>query len=166
MIGLGVLALIVAGVWLAGSGSEADEPVRTGDAIEEPAGSESQPVDSESVSVPDSVTAETQPVEDATVAIASSSGLPAIVVAELPDEAIEILGLIDSDGPFKYDKDGATFQNREGLLPDEPRGYYREYTVDTPGAYNRGARRIVGGDDGERYYTADHYSSFTVIVDW
>jgi ribonuclease T1 len=96
----------------------------------------------------------------------STSGLAAIVVAELPDEAIEILGLIDSDGPFKYDKDGSTFQNREGLLPGEPSGYYREYTVDTPGAYDRGARRIVGGDDGERYYSADHYSSFSEIVDW
>ncbi|MBA4742275.1 MAG: ribonuclease [Azoarcus sp.] len=85
--------------------------------------------------------------------------------AELPAEAIETLGLILRGGPFLYRKDGSTFHNREGLLPEQPRGHYREYTVPTPGAPDRGARRIVtGGDPPEVfYYTADHYRSFRRI---
>ena len=73
------------------------------------------------------------------------------------------LALVASGGPFPYDRDGAVFRNREGILPDEPRGYYREYTVATPGSDDRGARRIVAGARGERYYTDDHYSSFRRI---
>jgi len=87
-----------------------------------------------------------------------------IAVSQLPQEARETLRLIDQGGPFPYRKDGAVFANRERLLPGKPRGYYREYTVITPGARDRGARRIVGGRDGERYYTADHYRSFQRIV--
>ena len=85
--------------------------------------------------------------------------------AGLPPEAIETLALIQRGGPFPYRKDGTTFQNRERLLPAKPRGYYREYTVPTPGARDRGARRIVtGGNPPEVfYYTADHYSSFRQI---
>ena len=85
--------------------------------------------------------------------------------AGLPPEAIETLALIQRGGPFPYRKDGTTFQNRERLLPTKPRGYYREYTVPTPGARDRGARRIVtGGNPPEVfYYTADHYSSFRQI---
>ena len=63
--------------------------------------------------------------------------------AGLPPEAIETLALIQRGGPFPYRKDGTTFQNRERLLPARPRGYYREYTVPTPGSRDRGARRIV-----------------------
>lgn len=85
---------------------------------------------------------------------------------ELPPEAIDTLVLIDQDGPFPYSKDGSTFQNREGLLPDHPRGWYREYTVETPGSDDRGARRIVGGDDGVLFWTDDHYDSFSQIVGW
>jgi ribonuclease T1 len=85
-------------------------------------------------------------------------------VADLPPEALDTLLLIEEDGPFPYDQDGGTFQNREGILPDHPRGYYREYTVETPGSPDRGARRIVTGSDGERYYTDDHYASFRFIV--
>jgi len=80
----------------------------------------------------------------------------------LPPEAIATLGLIERGGPFPYDRDGTTFQNRERLLPERPRGYYREYTVATPGSRDRGARRIVtGGHPPEvYYYTEDHYRSF------
>jgi guanyl-specific ribonuclease Sa len=80
----------------------------------------------------------------------------------LPREVAETLALIDRGGPFPYDRDGSTFQNREGLLPSRPRGYYREYTVPTPGSPDRGARRVVtGGDPPEvYYYTDDHYRSF------
>ena len=80
----------------------------------------------------------------------------------LPPEAVVTLELIERGGPYPYDRDGTTFQNREGLLPDHPRGYYREYTVETPGSPDRGARRIVtGGQPPEvYYYTDDHYRSF------
>lgn len=81
-------------------------------------------------------------------------------VAGLPAEVAETLALIDRGGPFPYAKDGTVFQNREGQLPKKPRGYYREYTVPTPGTGNRGARRLVGGADGEIYYTGDHYRTF------
>lgn len=85
--------------------------------------------------------------------------------ANLPPEAIETLRLIQQDGPFPYQKDGALFHNREGLLPERPRGYYRAYTVPTPGARTRGTRRfVVGGDPPEVfYYTDDHYRSFRRI---
>ena len=91
-------------------------------------------------------------------------GLLVIYVDQLPREARDTLRLIERGGPFPYDKDGAVFQNREGILPSRPRGYYHEYTVETPGSDDRGARRIIAGDGGELYYTADHYSSFKVIL--
>jgi ribonuclease T1 len=74
-----------------------------------------------------------------------------------------VLALVEAGGPFPHDQDGSTFQNREGLLPQEPGGYYKEYTCETPGSDDRGARRLVIGDGGETYYTADHYDSFTRI---
>ena len=73
------------------------------------------------------------------------SGLPTVRLADLPPEAARIVDLIDSGGPFDEDEDGSTFRNDEEILPDQPRGYYREYTVPTPGSDDRGARRIVGG---------------------
>jgi ribonuclease T1 len=76
---------------------------------------------------------------------------------------VAVLALIDSGVPLPYPQDGATFQNREGLLPDEPIGYYREYTVPTPGSPDRGARRLVIGENGETWYTNDHYASFVRI---
>lgn len=83
----------------------------------------------------------------------------------LPPEAQQTLAAIARGGPFRYDRDGTVFQNREGLLPSRPRGYYREYTVVTPGSPDRGARRVVtGGDPPEvYYYTDDHYRSFRSI---
>jgi guanyl-specific ribonuclease Sa len=83
----------------------------------------------------------------------------------LPAEALATLALIDAGGPFPYRRDGVTFENREGRLPDAPRGHYREYTVPTPGSRDRGARRIVaGGNPPDAFwYTADHYRSFRRI---
>ena len=80
----------------------------------------------------------------------------------LPAEALDTLALIERGGPFPHRQDGATFQNREQLLPARPRGYYREYTVRTPGSRDRGARRIVSGGrpPTEFFYTDDHYRSF------
>jgi ribonuclease T1 len=83
----------------------------------------------------------------------------------LPDEARQTVVLIRSNGPFPYQRDGAVFANREGRLPKQERGYYREYTVRTPGASDRGARRIVAGKRGELFYTQDHYRSFMRIRD-
>jgi ribonuclease T1 len=91
------------------------------------------------------------------------SGLPYVDLADLPAEAADTLALIDAGGPFPYDADGSTFHNFEGLLPGRVDGYYREYTVETPGSDDRGARRIIGGDEGELYWTEDHYESFEVI---
>lgn len=84
---------------------------------------------------------------------------------ELPNEARATLALIKSGGPFPYSQDGRVFHNREQLLPRQKRGYYREYTVKTPGRRDRGARRIVAGSGGEYYYTADHYRSFRRILE-
>lgn len=90
-------------------------------------------------------------------------GLPVITLDELPPKTLETLALITSNGPFPFRQDGVTFQNRERILPRKPSGYYREYTVITPGASTRGARRIVAGAEGELYYTDDHYASFSRI---
>jgi guanyl-specific ribonuclease Sa len=83
----------------------------------------------------------------------------------LPPEAVATLELIDRGGPFPYERDGTVFQNRERRLPERPRGYYREYTVPTPGSRDRGARRIVSGGDPPEvfYYTDDHYRSFRKV---
>lgn len=86
-----------------------------------------------------------------------------VSIAELPREARETIVLIRKRGPFPYAKDGAVFGNREGILPKQTRGYYREYTVKTPGERTRGARRIVVGKGGELYYTDDHYNHFRRI---
>jgi ribonuclease T1 len=103
--------------------------------------------------------------DDTTDATDAASGLPVVRLAALPPEAARTVELIDAGGPFpEPDHDGGTFGNREELLPDRPMGYYREYTVPTPGVDDRGARRIVAGDDGEElYWTDDHYSSFALI---
>lgn len=92
-----------------------------------------------------------------------------VVVTDLPPQGQRVYALILQGGPFPHDKDGSVFGNRERLLPRERRGYYREYTVDTPGARNRGARRIVCGGQRPRWpdacwYTGDHYASFKRIV--
>ncbi len=89
--------------------------------------------------------------------------------SELPREAQTTAALIRAGGPFPYSKDGAVFANRERLLPPEARGYYREYTVETPGARDRGARRIVCGGRKPTlpdacFYTGDHYASFARIA--
>ena len=90
-----------------------------------------------------------------------------IALAKLPAEARDVLLLIRAGGPFPYERDGVTFGNRERLLPAQRRGYYHEYTVTTPGAKNRGARRIICGGSRRTpdvcYYTDDHYASFRRI---
>ena len=92
------------------------------------------------------------------------TGLATVHAGDLPPQARATLALIVSGGPFPFEQDGVVFTNREGLLPGAPSGYYREYTVLTPGSPDRGARRIITGGRGERYYTADHYSSFREVL--
>ncbi|MEU2505837.1 ribonuclease domain-containing protein [Streptomyces sp. NPDC007863] len=92
------------------------------------------------------------------------SDLPTVRESELPPEARRTLALIRAGGPFPYAKDGSVFSNFERILPPRKRGHYHEYTVRTPGERDRGARRIVTGGDGERYYTDDHYESFREVV--
>ena len=86
-----------------------------------------------------------------------------VELAELPPEARQTIALVRRGGPFPYERDGVAFGNFERLLPQRERGYYREYTVTTPGLRHRGARRIVSGRGGELYYTDDHYRSFRRI---
>ena len=92
-----------------------------------------------------------------------AAAVPTIAVSELPPEAHDTLQLIKRGGPFPYPRDGVVFGNYEHILPQQPRGYYHEYTVKTPGVRNRGARRIVCGIVPECYYTGDHYRSFMRI---
>ena len=97
----------------------------------------------------------------------TGSPLPEVALGELPPEARDTYTLIISGGPFQFDRDGVAFGNRENLLPPARRGYYHEYTVPTPGAKSRGARRIVCGGPKTApeacYYTGDHYQSFRRI---
>ncbi|MGH3516677.1 MAG: ribonuclease domain-containing protein [Haloechinothrix sp.] len=93
----------------------------------------------------------------------AESGLEAVGLSTLPAAADRTWDLIEAGGPFPYRKDGSVFGNREGLLPDQASGYYRVYTVPTPGSSDRGARRLVTGAEDELYYTSDHYASFVVV---
>jgi guanyl-specific ribonuclease Sa len=95
---------------------------------------------------------------------AASSTVRQVALSQLPPQARQTVNLIEHGGPFPYPaQDGVVFHNSEHLLPREPDGYYREYTVVTPGSPDRGARRIVVGAHGEYYYTGDHYASFVRV---
>jgi len=100
---------------------------------------------------------------------AGHGAAPTVALAELPPQARSTYALIREGGPFPYGKDGVVFGNRERQLPAQKRGYYREYTVRTPGSRDRGARRIVCGGKPRVpdacYYTGDHYASFREIVE-
>jgi ribonuclease T1 len=93
----------------------------------------------------------------------AEGAIPEVAASELPAQARETIALIRKGGPFPYRRDGIVFGNFEERLPARARGYYREYTVRTPGAKDRGARRIVAGKSGELFYTDDHYNSFRRI---
>ncbi len=112
---------------------------------------------------PGSTPASTRPTPAPPAATEPASGLPFVYLGDLPPEATETVELIDSGGPYPYEADDDTFGNYEGLLPGEDRGFYREYTVETPGSSTRGARRVIAAADDVLYWTADHYDSFAVI---
>ena len=99
---------------------------------------------------------------------ARESGVASVALTDLPVQGQQTYALILRGGPFEFEKDGVVFGNRERLLPTHKRGYYREYTVKTPGSRNRGQRRIVCGGVPQTpdtcYYTADHYASFRKIL--
>jgi len=103
----------------------------------------------------------------ATQEVAARPALEVVAAAALPKEARATLERIHQGGPFPYSRDGVVFGNREHILPAQPRGYYHEYTVPTPGVRTRGARRIVCGGDvtlvSECYYSDDHYQTFQRI---
>ena len=94
---------------------------------------------------------------------ATAPATPWVELTDLPNEAHTTLRLIENRGPFPYPRDGIVFGNYERQLHTQTRGDYHEYTVPTPGLHHRGARRIISGEAGERYYTADHYRSFQRI---
>jgi ribonuclease T1 len=94
---------------------------------------------------------------------ASQRSLAIVNAADLPREARQTIALIRQGGPYPYKKDGVVFGNFERRLPQHERGYYREFTVPSPAARNRGARRIILGKAGELYYTDDHYETFKRI---
>jgi guanyl-specific ribonuclease Sa len=130
------------------------------------AGCEAAPSAAPSATAPPSTAASaTGPAATATSS-APDDGIADCAVSDLPPEAHEVIEDIEAGGPYEYPRnDGVQFGNREGILPDERRGYYREFTVETPGLNHRGARRIVTGGPDERdpehwYYTDDHYESF------
>lgn len=97
--------------------------------------------------------------------VANPSGLPEIRESALPPEGREVLALIREGGPYRYTQDDQAFGNFERILPRKAPAYYREYTVRTPGETDRGARRIVAGEGGDKYYTDDHYESFRFIAE-
>ncbi|MFV6030150.1 ribonuclease domain-containing protein [Streptomyces sp. NPDC056264] len=146
LVGL-LLCVLLAGCSSAGGGSGPAAPARTA----------TTGADATAGAATTTATAEA-------AAPSGTSGLPTVRAADLPPEARKTLGLIARGGPYPYAKDGAVFSNFERILPREPRGYYREYTVRTPGERDRGARRIVTGRNGEIYWTDDHYESFREVV--
>lgn len=108
-------------------------------------------------------TTPTTPSTTSATASSSTADLNSIRDAAERDQVRSIIDAIDAGGPFRYSKDGSTWQNRERRLPKQRPGHYREYTVDTPGSDDRGARRIIAGAEHEIYYTRDHYDSFTQL---
>lgn len=148
--GVVLVAVLLIGIYVAGSGGS-DSPsagtaeTRTSTAV--------------------SATARaTSTARSSTQTSAGTSGLRTVRRSELPPEARATLALIAKGGPYPYDRDGVVFENREGLLPKKPSAYYHEYTVETPGSDDRGARRIITGKSGELFYTDDHYASFREVV--
>ena len=154
---LGLLLTVVVAVLLWWSQGDGGDP--TGAATDAPSARPSASHDYTATATP---TSEPSAPSDPG-ATDPESGLPLVRLGELPAEARDVLERIDAGGPFEFpEHDGGIFENREGLLPDRARGHYREYTVDD-GVGDRGPLRIVAGVDGERYWTDDHYRSFSRV---
>lgn len=150
-----VLVLVAVLVGLVGPGRGASSGAAPGSAVPGQGASTSS-----SRSTPSGKVRATSPTGGDT-----TSGLRLVALADLPREAQQTVALVDAGAPFPYAKDGVTFGNYERILPAHPRGWYREYTVVTPGEGDRGPRRIVTGDhDRLFFYTPDHYASFVQVV--
>lgn len=103
------------------------------------------------------------PIGGRPVAVSSTAGLPVRKLSQLPAQATQVWQLIRRGGPFPYRQDGGVFGNREARLPSRQPGFYREYTVPTPGQHDRGPRRLITGGAEELYYTGDHYVTFVAV---
>ena len=159
---LALLTVVVLAFVLAGIPQTETAPPDAG----QPATSQPAAPATSAVANPSATSAVANPPETpAAPSVANTSGLPEVRASELPDEARRTLALIARGGPYPYTRDDVTFGNFERILPRKPTGYYKEYTVPTPGESDRGARRIVAGKAGEKYYTPDHYNSFTFIIE-
>lgn len=155
--------LLVAVWWLQAQGDD-DTGSRAEDRASSSSTASSSPTATRTPSPAPSRTAEATATDDGPGSAVDEDGIAYVDLADLPPEAAQTVDLIDAGGPFPYPgKDGSTFGNFEGVLPDRERGYYAEYTVETPGLDHRGARRIIAGDGGELYWTEDHYESFERI---
>jgi len=160
LLTLAVLVLVVAGIPRTGdSPSLATSPAHTS------AAATAAPAASAGVSASAKSSGGPAAARPTGTGVANPSRLPEVKASELPAEARQVLVLIARGGPYPYGRDNITFGNFERVLPQKPSGYYREFTVPTPGESDRGARRIIAGDAGEKYYTADHYSSFSFIAE-
>ena len=154
LLTLAVLVLVVAGIPRTGdSPSTATSPAHTSAAASAGPAASAKPSGGPAAARPTGT------------GVANPSRLPEVKASDLPAEARQVLVLIARGGPYPYSRDNITFGNFERVLPQKPSGYYREFTVPTPGESDRGARRIIAGDAGEKYYTADHYSSFSFIAE-
>ncbi|GHG41930.1 ribonuclease [Sinomonas cellulolyticus] len=152
LVPLVILAVAVIGFLVARGGSSADGgPASTAGAVQSAAAASRRTTPA--------------PSARAHATVANPSGLAEVGASQLPPEARETLGLIQRGGPYPYSRDGIVYSNFEKILPSRASGYYHEYTVVTPGSQDRGARRIVAGDQGEKYYTDDHYASFRFILE-
>ncbi len=143
-----LLAIVLVGGWMAWPRQQAQP-------LPAPAGNET-------ARTPPAEIPQPLPPVDASSPSPQDGGHEARLPGFLPPEAHDTIAMIQRGGPFPHRQDGSVFGNREGRLPRKPRGWYREYTVDTPGLSHRGARRIVTGGDPPRewYYSDDHYDSF------
>ena len=163
LLGLAVAALAVFNLFIApggappGTGGQSAGPQET--ATPAPAFSTTAPTSATSAP------AAAPPSSSKAAGAPNVAGLPAIRESQLPAEGRRTLALIRQGGPYPYTRDGVTFGNFERILPRKASGYYKEYTVPTPGESDRGARRIVAGQAGDKYYTADHYETFKFIAE-
>lgn len=150
------------------AGTTATSPTATATATATTAATD-DPTANSTATRTETATGTDRPTDRAAAREAAPSGLPECELDTLPAQAGETVDDIEAGGPFTARKDGTTFGNREGLLPPRPGGFYREYTVPTPGSRDRGARRIVTGgnpatDPQWMFYTDDHYDSFCEIT--
>lgn len=160
LTGLVVLALLAfGGTGVLGHLTESTTPEGTSSAVPAPGAAPGKAPATPDPSSP------ARPLQDKPPGQDNPSGLPEVRESALPAEGRKVVELIRAGGPYRYSQDDQTFGNFERILPRRDRGYYREYTVPTPGESDRGARRIVAGAGGEKYYTDDHYETFNFIAE-